>query len=166
MAGASTDQQARASVTGSFRERFQFQLPEKFKGTKENWEEFNFQFKAYLSLIDPAYEHDLQDVEIQSDQPVSEDFFMLDITDEQNGPIVNEDKVKRSKELQYLLIMLCTGPATHVLHRESNLNGFESWRLLFKRFRAPKKQKALGLLNDILKPDFSGPEFETKFSKW
>ena len=105
MAGTSTDQQARVPVTGSFRERSQFQLPGKFKGTKEKWEEFNFQFKAYLSLIDPAYEQDLQDVEFQSDQPVSEDFFMLDVTDEQNQPIVNEDKVKRSKELQYLLII-------------------------------------------------------------
>ena len=43
------------SVTG-FSGRFQFQLPEKFKGTKDTWEEFTFQFKAYLSLIDPNYE--------------------------------------------------------------------------------------------------------------
>ena len=69
-------------------------------------------------MIDSAYEADLQEVENHPGNPVSEDFFKLDIADEHDEPIINEDRIKRSKDLQYLLIMLSTGAAVHVLHRD------------------------------------------------
>ena len=165
---------------------FQFNLPKPFKGKKEDFEDFTFAFKAYLNLCDPEYGKELKLVEDEIDKEVKEDFFKWDVPVPVSAAQVpveqmsssqaskdsppkettdNEERMARSANLQYLLITLCEGSAVQVLKRETNTNGYESWRLLVKRYSTPKRSKSLNLLTKIMTATFTG-DFETKFTQW
>ena len=47
---------------------WQFNPPKEFSGKKEDFEEFSFKLKAYLILMDPEYQIDLQAIESNSDR--------------------------------------------------------------------------------------------------
>ena len=82
-ASGSAPAAAPGGVIGS-KERLQFQLPEKFKGTEEHW-------------ADPEYQTDIQEVELNCDAPVTDAFLMYDLPDTDGNPI---PKVERVKEVE------------------------------------------------------------------
>ena len=103
---------------------FQFAPPKEFTGKKEDFEEFTFKLRAYLNLMDAEYEDILTRIEANLETEITDAHFL-----EQDGCTVNEEGLqKRAAHLQWILVALCTGPASTFLRSEVTSNGFESWR--------------------------------------
>ena len=64
------------SVTPGFSSSgaFQFRPPKSFSGKREEFEEWSWTLKAYLSLIHPSYSAKMNDAELRKD-PLPEEFF-------------------------------------------------------------------------------------------
>ena len=73
-----------------------------------------------------------------------------------------------SAQLQNILIQLCDGPAARIVHRAEDDfdNGFESWRLLYKRYAPLKRAKATNRLTKIINWTFKEHDLETSFNEW
>ena len=67
------------SVTGPW----QFNPPKEFGGKKEDFEEFAFKLKAYLSIMNASYTEDLRRIEENMDVEIVESHF----TDSARDPI-------------------------------------------------------------------------------
>lgn len=87
-------------------------------------------------------------VEERLEREVIEAYF----NDEPGGPRI--DPLQMASQLQWILVALCTGPASTCLRRETATNGFESrWQLVHK-YKVPTKARAVERLSKILKPIF------------
>ena len=138
---------------------FQFQPPREFSGRREDFEEFVFKLRAYLSLINPEYDTHLTALQDRADELTDVDF-----QDDQGRP--KQDLIQMSQHLQWLLVSLCSGSASTFLRRETTMNGFESFRKLCQRYMLPSRAKSVGRLTRILKPNFNMDAFEDSFSVW
>ena len=146
------------NITGPW----QFNPPKEFSGKKEDFEEFAFKLKAYLSIMNSDYAEDLRRIEENMDTEIIDAHF----NDASGDPIPGLRD--RATTLQWILVALCSGAASLLLRRETSTNGFESWRRLCQKYKLPSRARAVGRLSKILKPDFSGANtsFEDSLAAW
>ena len=73
-----------------------------------------------------------------------------------------------SAQLQNMLIQFTEGPAARIVHRVEQEcdNGFESWRLLYRRYSPLKRAKATNRLTKIINWTFKDHDLETSFNEW
>ena len=70
-------------------------------------------------------------------------------------------------QLQNALQALCRGPAAKIIRRDPlGLNGFESWRLLWERYRPATRAKGTSRLATILYWKFNPKDFQNSFNEW
>ena len=116
---------------------FQFKPPETFSGKREEFEEWGWPLKAYLSLIHPAYSAKMNEAELHNTS-LPDEFFR-----NPDGSI-NQNVVQMSTNLHYILVTSCKGQAAVCLRQSSDPNGFENWRILITRsqFQREPRQSA------------------------
>jgi len=138
---------------------FQFNAPKEFSGKREDFEEWAYKLRAYMSLINPDYNVHMIALQDKEDE-VSQDMFK-----KRDG---SEDTtlVQLAVHLQWMLVTLCTGSASAFLRRETGQNGFESYRKLCQRYMIPGNAKSVGRLSKILRPNLNNGSFEDSFSSW
>ena len=134
--------------------------PRQFDGRLEDYEEFSFKLKGYLSLQEPDFGRLMTRVETMEEA----------VTDahctEPGGGEVSERVFAMSRTLQYTLIMLCTGPALTIIRSVQTDNGFETWRQLHRRYSPNPMARQFGTLGQILEPVFNETTFLDDFIKW
>lgn len=139
---------------------FHFQAPKEFDDNdNQQIEELSVKLKAYFSSMHTAFKMAMDDVGENTDLEVIEAYF--------ND--VDGDRAKSgdfSSQLQYILIMACTGLAFTALCRATAKICFESRRQLVQRCNILSKARAVGRLPKILKPSFWDNHFEDSLATW
>ena len=132
-----------------------FQPPKHFDGRDGQFEEWAYKLKAYLSLVDERFMSVMNKIE-KYENRISMDEFL------------DEGQRKMSFQLQNMLISLTEGPAAKMVHREEQEcnNGFESWRLLHRRYSPLKRARATNRLTKIINWTFKENDLETSFNEW
>ena len=104
-----------------------FPCPKPFSGKDEEWDVFQYKFRAYLSLANPAFKVLFAQAS-QASTPIDLDLELM------------EGIETLASQMQNALIALCEGPAAKIVQRQENFeNGLESWRLLCARY-APSQR--------------------------
>ena len=138
-------------------------LPDKFDGKMENWEDWSWQVKAYVSLFKVEALRVLEDAELAS-SPITDS--ALERLEADTTELVDTELVKFSRQLHYLLTQITSESARLVVRGNTELNGFESWRLLARRFSLPGTALDISLLTRVLEFKFRPDHFEQDYSEW
>ena len=101
-------------------------LPDKFNGKMEHWEDWSWQVKAYVSLFKVEALRVLENAEVAT-IPSTDDAL-------EQTELVDTELMKFSRQWHYLLTPITSESARLVVRGNTELNGFESWRLMAKRF--------------------------------
>ena len=80
--------------------------------------------------------------------------------------LVDAELVKFSRQLHYLLTQITSESAQLVVRGNVEMNGFESWRLLARRFSQPGTALDISLLTRVLEFKFRPDQFEQDYSEW
>ena len=81
--------------------------------------------------------------------------------------LVDTELVKFSRQLHYLLTQITSESARLVVRGNTELNGFESWRLLARRFSLPGTALDISfILTRVLEFKFRPDHFEPDYSEW
>ena len=80
--------------------------------------------------------------------------------------LVHTELVKFSRQLHYLLTQITSESARLVVRGNTELNGFESWRLLARRFSLPGTALDISVLTRVLEFKFRPDHFEQDYSEW
>ena len=138
-------------------------LPDEFDGKMEQWQEWSWQVKAYVSLFEVEALRVLVNAEV-ADASITDDALKcLKASDSELG---DTELVEFSRHLHRLLTRITSGSAQLVVRRNVELNGFETWRLLTEKFSLPGTAPDISLLNRILEFKFGTEQFEQELSEW
>ena len=138
-------------------------LPDEFDGKMEQWQEWSWQVKAYVSLFEVEALRVLVNAEV-ADASITDDALKcLKASDSELG---DTEIVEFSRHLHRLLTRITSGSAQLVVRRNVELNGFETWRLLTEKFSLPGTAPDISLLNRILEFKFGTEQFEQELSEW
>ena len=127
---------------GDFTGRVKLPLPDRFSGQPSDWEEWSWNFKAYLAMFDSTSVSTLERIEENPTVEVTDDDMAV-ILD--TGDVDEERTAKRtifSRKLHYLLAQLVKESARLVVRQNVESNGFETWRRLYNRFALPDAKRA------------------------
>ena len=149
-----------AEIDGDFG-RLKLPLPPHFSGEPRDWEEWEWNFRTYISMFQPNVLNFL-DRAATSDAEIVDAHFQT----AQATPAEQERLVTFSRKLHYLLANLCTGSARLLVRQNQGGNGFETWRLLHQRFSLPDASRHVSLLTKILDWKFNTHTFEQDFNAW
>ena len=116
--------------------------PAMFDGDEEQWPEWSFQARSYLSLLGDNVAEDLVTVENLDEEP----------------PLSDMSDLRRalSRKCFYALTMLVRGPPLGILRQIEDSHGYEAWRRLPKRFDSNLAGRQHNLLQSVLKPKAFG----------
>ena len=138
-------------------------LPDEFNGKMEQWQEWSWQVKAYVSLFEVEALRVLVNAEV-ADASITDDALKcLKASDSELG---DTELVEFSRHLHRLLSRITSGSAQLVVRRDVELNGFETWRLLTEKFSLPGTAPEISLLKRILEFKFGTEQFEQDLSEW
>ena len=151
---------------GDFAGKVKLPLPDRFSGQPSDWEEWSWNFKAYLAMFDSTSVSTLERIEENPTREITDDDMtvMLDALD-----VDQEATAKRvlfSRKLHYLLAQLVKESARLVVRQNAESNGFETWRRLCNRFALPDATRATSLLTQLLDFRFNPATFEQDFNTW
>ena len=134
-------------------------LPKGFDGTRpEEWKDFVLKLKSFLNM----QEHDYgETMDTTSVDPHAVTDARLVTRDENNALIVDIRRVRMSRYLKYLLILLCNGAPLTIIRSTATENGFEIWRQLCIRYAPDPIASHFGTLGHILEPVYQRPIFRT-----
>ena len=134
---------ATARDTGTLGGNSRLPLPERFGGTMEKLEDWSWHVRSYVSMFK---EHVLRvmDTVVQA---------------------IEENSVF-SRQLHCLLSLLTKNNARLVVRGDLGLNGFETWRLLSRRFALPSTANNISLLTKVLEFRFRSEHFEQDHAEW
>ena len=120
-------------------------LPESFDGTMEKWEDWSWHVRNYVSMFK---EHVLRvmDAAEEATTVITDDAVQ---TIEDNA-VELTGLVAFSRQLHYLLSLITKNSARLVVRGNLGLNGFETWRLLSRRFALPSTANNISLLTKVL----------------
>ena len=136
-------------------------LPEKFTGKVEEWEECWWQVKSYISLFHPEVTEVMDSAEIAAATVTDEKLIVI----EQSEEAIN-GLVATSRQLHYFLSQTTTDSARLLVRGNTDLNGFETWRLLTQRFALPGTAQNISLLTKVLEFRCRTEQFEQDYSEW
>ena len=138
-------------------------LPDELNGKMEQWQEWSWQVKAYVSLFEVEALRVLVNAEV-ADASITDDALKcLKASDSELG---DTEIVEFSRHLHRLLTRITSGSAQLVVRRHVELNGFETWRLLTEKFSLPGTAPDVSLLNIILEFKFGTEQFEQELNEW
>ena len=149
-----------AEIDGDFG-RLKLPLPPHFSGEPRDWEEWEWNFRTYISMFQPNVLNFL-DRAATSDAEIVDAHFQT----AQATPAEQERLVTFSRKLHYLLANLSTGSARLLVRQNQGGNVFETWRLLHQRFSLPDASRHVSLLTKILDWKFNTHTFEQDFNAW
>ena len=135
---------------GDFTGKVKLPLPGRFSGQPSDWEEWSWNFKAYLAMFDSTSVSTLERIEENPTVEVTDDDMAV-ILD--TGDVAEERTAKRtlfSRKLHYLLAQLVKESARLMVRQKVESNGFETWRRLYNRFALPDATRATSLLTQLL----------------
>ena len=135
-----------------------FGRPHSFSGKDEEWPDWSFVMRSYLSLIDAELAEVLEKAET-----ITSVITLADL--EQARPAV----VVHVRHAYYQLAMTCKGPALGIIRAVERNNGVEAWRRLHKRFEPDGGPRLQNMMTRILQPgDFpdTATGFETALVAW
>ena len=138
----------------------QFQAPKEFSGKPEDFDEFAFELKAHLNLIDSRFNEVLEDIQEHLDIERDDLQFKDD-----RGHVMNE-LIHMSAHLQWLLEHICTGSASTFLSSMRARSGFESFRRLCIQYSSSARTTSVERLTRILNPSLNLRKFEESVSEW
>ena len=112
--------------------------PPHFEGREEEWTDWTFQAKAFLSLVGDSVGQDLENAALLT-VPVN----MADMT---------ETRQTHSRKVFYMLTMLLKGPPLSLLRQVPDSNGYDAWRQLHRRYDSNQAGRQHAMLGMILRP--------------
>ena len=124
---------------------------ETFNGKSEDYESFSRRLKAYFISINQKYKNFFRYAESAADE-IEDDVFM------------DDDELKMSRELHYVLVQLCRGTSETLLLQGDSENGLENWRVLHGYYKRPSLNTSMGRLSQILDYDFKN--LDEDFMHW
>ena len=125
---------------------------EAFSGKQEDFESFGRRLKAFFISNDNEYNQLFNYAETTADV-ITDDIFSD-----------NEENLKRSHDLHYVLVQLCRSTSETVLLQSDSENGLEDWRRLHSHYKRPSMNTSMGRLTKVLEYDFKN--LEEDFIKW
>ena len=128
-------------------------LPNPFNGDPASWEEWEWNFRTYLSMFEPS---------ATSADPILDDHFDGITTD----AAARQRLVMFSRKLHYLLANLTKDSARLLVRQNEGGNGFETWRRLHRQFSLPDATRHVSLLAQLLDWKFNTSTFEQDFNSW
>lgn len=121
----------------------------------EHWEDWSWSVKSYVSLFKTGAPEVMENV----------DTLATAITDERlEAQFADTGLIRFSRQLHYLPAQL-TESARLVVRGNVKLNGFETWRLLSRRF-SPPTERDINLLTKVLEFRFRPDDFGQDYSEW
>ena len=131
-----------------------FPPPKPFTGDEHKFEEFNTKLKSFLNMANPNFRQHMI-VAQDSEEPLPYENFTPQVQ-------------VLATQLQSALVALCEGPAYKIVTRDAEcVNGFESWRRLWARYKPIKRAKTTNRMTKILNWKFdTGKDFENSFNDW
>ena len=135
---------------GDFTGKVKLPLPNRFSGQPSDWEEWSWNFEAYLAMFDSTSVSTLERIEENPTREIPDD----DMT------------VLFSRKLHYLLAQLVKESARLVVRQNVESSGFATWRRLYNRFALPDATRATSLLTQMLDFRFNPATFEQDFNTW
>ena len=156
---------ASLGADGDFTGKLRLPLPDTFSGQPADWEEWAWNFKAYISMFETGAVALLDRAEMMTDELTDEALqVVLDTGD------VDQDataaRVLFSRKLHYLLSQLVKDSAKFVVRQNDDSNGFETWRRLYAKFALPDATRSTSLLTQLLDFRFNPSTFEQDFNVW
>ena len=97
---------------------------ETFNGKPEDYDSLSRRLKAYFTSINGKYVNFFKYAETATDE--IEDDVLTD-----------DDELKMSRELHYVLVQLCRGTSETSLRQGDSENGVENWRVLHGYYKRP-----------------------------
>ena len=98
--------------------------PKAFTGKYEDWDDFSYKFKSYMTMKNLRYQAFFQLAEHEL-VPITNENFKNPKSDD-----YDEVNIQLSHELQYALINVCEGSALSVIKQSDSPHGIEAWRRL------------------------------------
>mgnify|MGYP001221177644 FL=1 len=136
-----------------FAQGLRFPCPKPFHGNESEFDNFTAKLRSYLSMSHHQFPLLMKDSQERT-TPIIYD----DLTDEVN---------LLSSTLQNALMALTEGSAARIVQRDpQSVNGFESWRLLYQRYKPLARAKATSRLQKIPNWKFNLQDFETSFTEF
>ena len=137
---------------GDFAGKLRLPLPETFSGNPADWEEWSWNFKAYISMFETGAVTLMDRAELRTDEFLDEHLQVaLDTGHVDAAQTAN--RVLFSRKLHYLISQLVRDSAKLIVRQNEDSNGFETWRRLYKKFSLPGATRSTSLLTQLL--DFS-----------
>ena len=102
-------------------------LSEKFTGKLEEWEEWSWQVKSYISLFHPEVTEVMDSAEIAAATVTDEKLTVIEQSEEAITGLV-----AISRQLHYLLSQITTDSAPLIVRGKAGLNGFETVDSMFR----------------------------------
>ena len=132
-----------------------FPFPQKCNGQEDQFEDFAYSLRSYLTMSNPLFYDVMKQIEdAHSTAPIV--WTNLD-----------RNNQRLSSQLQNALQALCKGPAAKIIRRDPlGLNGFESWRQLWERYRPITRARATNRMSTIIFWKFNQKDFENSFNEW
>ena len=115
-----------------------FAKPPPFDGHEEQWAEWSFQMRAFLSLDNEAV-HTLLTAAEQQDAPI-----------DVNG-LTPENRLI-ARRIFYIMTMTLRGAPLGLLKSMPDQNGLEAWRQLYARYEGTSAGRQHSLLSAVLRP--------------
>ena len=121
---------------GDFTGKLRLPLPDTFSGNPADWEEWSWNFKAYISMFETGAVTLLDAAEIRNDEFLDEHLAVTLDTGDVDAE-ATAARVLFSRKLHYLLSQLVKDSAKLIVRQNEDSNGFETWRRLYKKFSLP-----------------------------
>ena len=109
-------------------------LPDKYNGNPSMWEEWSWNFKTYISMIDNTVKTLIYDVEGR-DRPLLDADPTISLDTDDVDPQAALQSVNFSRKLHHSLANLTTGSARLIVRQNEGANGFETWRRMNEKIR-------------------------------
>ena len=150
---------------GDFAGKIRLPLPDHFSGQPSDWEEWSWNFKAYISMFEPSAVTLLERAELSADE-YTDDTLTVVLDTGDIDPEATAARVLFSRKLHYLLSQLVKDSARLVVRQNVDSNGFETWRRLYHKFALPDATRSTALLTQLLDFKFNPSTFEQDFNVW
>eukprot|EP00439_Symbiodinium_sp_Y106_P076225 s1078_g15.t1 len=150
---------------GDFARKLRLPLPETFSGNPADWEEWSWNFKAYISMFETGAVTFMDRAELRADEFLDEH---LQVTVD-TGDVIAEQTANRglfSRMLHYLISQLVKDSGKLIVRQNEDSNGFETWRRFYKKFSLPGATRSTSLLTQLLDFKFNPATFEQDFNVW
>ena len=136
--------------------------PEKFTGGSEDWENFTFVMKAYMSTFDARFGYLMTTAETET---LAITDMKLDTFDSNLATAPTVPSTALARQLYFVLISVAASTLP-TLRSITDNNGVEAWRLLHLRYSLNKTSTNFASLTKIMNFDFKEDQFEQDFQLW